>query len=64
MGILLNLTIKFDKFIDSFECKMSIKKIFFQMINGNLNNPNNPFIKESYKIIKNENLELINLIII
>jgi len=32
MGILSNLAIKFDKFIDSFENKMSIKKMFLQMI--------------------------------
>ena len=46
MGILSNLAIKFDKFIDYFDNKMSIKKIFSDD-NGNLNNPNNPFIKES-----------------
>ena len=57
MGILSNLAIKFDKFIDSFDNKMSIKKNIFVDDNRNRNNPNNPFIKESNKIIKNENLD-------
>ena len=57
MDILSNLAIKFDKFIDSFDNKMSIKKNVFADDNGNLNNPNNPFNKESNKIIKNENLD-------
>jgi len=35
---------------------MFIKKIFSDD-NGNLNKPNNPFIKESNKITKNENLD-------
>jgi len=50
MSILSNLAIKFDKFIDSFDNKMSIKKSIFADDNGNLNNPNNPFIKESNKL--------------
>ena len=36
---------------------MSIKKNIVADDNGNLNNPNNPFNKESNKIIKNENLD-------
>ena len=47
MGILSNLDIKFDKFINSFDNKISIKKSIFANDNGNLSNPNNTFIKES-----------------
>ena len=36
---------------------MSIKKNIFEDDNGNLNNPNTPFIKELNNIIKNENIE-------
>ncbi len=39
---------------------MPIKKSIFANNNGNLNNPNNTFIKESNKIIKNENLDQSN----
>lgn len=44
-----NLTTKIDKFIDSFENKTAIKINPYADENGNLNNPKNPFIKESIK---------------
>jgi len=57
MGILSNLAKNLINLLILLITKCPLKKNVFAEDNGNLNNPNNPFIKESNKIIKNENLD-------